>query len=55
MTKLAHHLFIPLLLAVLIAACTDGDGPGDITLKASYIEIKNSTTVPLGTILTIEN
>jgi len=27
MTKLAHHLFIPLLLAVLLAACTDGDGP----------------------------
>ena len=30
-------------------------GQGDITLKAGYIEIKNSTTVPLGTILTIEN
>ena len=30
-------------------------GPGDITLKANYVEIKNSTTVPLGTTLTIEN
>ena len=30
-------------------------GQGDITLKADYIEIKNSTTVPLGTTLTIEN
>ena len=29
-------------------------GQGDITLKADYIEIKNSTTVPLGTTLTIE-
>ena len=29
-------------------------GPGDITLKANYVEIKNSTTVPLGTTLTIE-
>ena len=28
---------------------------GDITLKADYVEIKNSTTVPLGTTLTIEN
>jgi hypothetical protein len=25
------------------------------TLKAGYVEIKNSTTVPLGTALTIEN
>ena len=25
-----------------------------ITLKANYVEIKNSTTVPLGTTLTIE-
>lgn len=30
-------------------------GQGDIKLKADYIEIKNSTTVPLGTTLTIEN
>jgi len=30
-------------------------GQGDITLKAGYIEIKNSTTVPLGTTLIIEN
>ncbi len=30
-------------------------GQGDITLKAEYIEIKNSTTVPLGTTLKIEN
>lgn len=30
-------------------------GQGDITLKAGYVEIKNSTTVPLGTALTIEN
>ena len=30
-------------------------GQGDITLKAGYIEIKNSTTVPLGTTLMIEN
>lgn len=29
-------------------------GPSDITLKANYVEIKNSTTVPLGTTLTIE-
>lgn len=29
-------------------------GPGDITLKANYVEIKNSTTVPLGTTLTIK-
>ena len=28
-------------------------GQGDITLKADYVEIKNSTTVPLGTTLTI--
>ena len=28
-------------------------GQGDITLKADYIEIKNSTTVPLGTTLKI--
>ena len=30
-------------------------GQGDITLKADYVEIKNSTTVPLGTTLSIEN
>lgn len=30
-------------------------GQGDITLKAEYVEIKNSTTVPLGTTLKIEN
>ena len=30
-------------------------GQGDITLKAGYIEIKNSTTVSLGTTLIIEN
>ena len=30
-------------------------GQGDITLKADYVEIKNSTTVPLGTTLTIKN
>ena len=30
-------------------------GPGNITLKAKNIEIKNSTTVPIGTTLTIEN
>lgn len=30
-------------------------GPGNITLDAGYVEIKNSTTVPLGTTLTIEN
>lgn len=30
-------------------------GPGNITLKADYIEIKNSTTVPLGTTLKVEN
>jgi hypothetical protein len=30
-------------------------GQGDITLKADYIEIRNSTTVPVGTTLTIEN
>ena len=30
-------------------------GPGNITLKAERTVIKNSTTVPLGTILTIEN
>ena len=30
-------------------------GQGDITLKAGCVEIKNSTTVPLGTALTIEN
>lgn len=30
-------------------------GQGNITLKANYIEIKNSTTVPLGTTLNIEN
>lgn len=29
-------------------------GQGNITLKAGYVEIKNSTTVPLGTTLTIE-
>ena len=29
-------------------------GQGDITLKAGYVEIKNSTTVPLGTTLTID-
>ena len=29
-------------------------GQGEITLKAGYVEIKNSTTVPLGTTLTIE-
>lgn len=29
-------------------------GQGDITIKANYVEIKNSTTVPLGTTLTIE-
>ena len=28
-------------------------GQGDITIKAEYIEIKNSTTVPLGTTLTL--
>lgn len=30
-------------------------GQGDITLHAECVEIKNSTTVPLGTTLTIEN
>jgi subtilisin family serine protease len=30
-------------------------GQGDITLKADCVEIKNSTTVPLGTTLKIEN
>lgn len=30
-------------------------GQGDITLKADYIEIRNSTTVPLGTTLLIDN
>lgn len=30
-------------------------GQGDITLKADFVEIKNSTTVPLGTTLKIEN
>ena len=30
-------------------------GQGDIKLKARYVEIKNSTTVPLGTTLIIEN
>ena len=30
-------------------------GQGDITLKADYVVIKNSTTVPLGTTLKIEN
>ena len=30
-------------------------GQGDITIKAGCIEIKNSTIVPLGTTLTIEN
>lgn len=30
-------------------------GQGDITLKADYVEIKNSTTIPLGTTLKIEN
>lgn len=30
-------------------------GQGNITLKADFIEIRNSTTVPLGTTLTIEN
>ena len=29
-------------------------GQGDITFKADYVEIKNSTTVPLGTTLTIK-
>ena len=28
---------------------------GDITLKADYVEIKNSTTVSIGTTLTIKN
>ena len=30
-------------------------GPGNITLKAGLVEIRNSTTVPLGTTLVIEN
>ena len=30
-------------------------GPGNITLKAGYTEIRNSTSVPLGTTLIIEN
>ena len=30
-------------------------GQGDITLQGKFVEIKNSTTVPLGTTLTIEN
>lgn len=30
-------------------------GQGDITLKAKYVKIKNSTTVPLGTKIKIEN
>lgn len=30
-------------------------GQGDITMKAKYVKIKNSTTVPLGTKLKIEN
>lgn len=37
---------------------SEGDvilGPGIVTLKADYIEIKNSTSVPLGTTLRINN
>ena len=30
-------------------------GEGNITLSAEYVEIKNSTAVPLGTTLTIGN
>lgn len=30
-------------------------GPGSITLRAGSVEIKNSTTIPIGTTLTIEN
>ena len=30
-------------------------GQGNITIKAGYVEIRNSTTVPLGTMLTIGN
>ena len=30
-------------------------GQGNITLSAEYVEIKNSTAVPLGTTLTIGN
>ena len=30
-------------------------GSGNITLNAGYVEIRNSTTVPLGTTLTINN
>lgn len=30
-------------------------GPGNVTLKAKLVIIKNSTTVPLGTNLRIEN
>ena len=30
-------------------------GQGDITMKAGYVELKNSTTVPLGTTLKIGN
>lgn len=30
-------------------------GPGNVTLKADYVEIKNSTSVPLGTTLRINN
>ena len=37
---------------------SEGDvilGPGNITLKADFVEIKNSTSVPLGTTLKIDN
>jgi len=30
-------------------------GQGNITLEGEYVEIRNSTTMPLGTTLTIEN
>jgi hypothetical protein len=30
-------------------------GQGDITLQGKFVEIKNSTTVPLGTTLIIGN
>lgn len=49
-----------ILSSLMWLTCMNGQaqvtlGPGSITLRAGSVEIKNSTTIPIGTTLTIEN
>ena len=57
MKRLFLIISLPLLLVHNVNS-QNGEvilGQGNITLSAEYVEIKNSTAVPLGTTLTIGN